>query len=347
MSGDMIIRKDVKTLSPTEKRDFIDAVKGLKSKYNGNSISRYDQYVEWHAKAMGKMVDGVRNLAHSGPIFLPWHREFIRRFELDLQTIVPEVSLPYWNWVEDSNDPENSLIWSEDFMGGNGDPTYTHPSIDFVPTAQTGYVVNKGPFRYNPDDPNGWNVPIYDDQTGNPVIINGKHRREPLLRWLGKEEEKLPNVDLYKFPTPSDIQAVLELVPYDSPDWFEHTDDENLSFRNILEGWHQGLPVELHNCIHVWVGGTMQALYSPGDPIFFLNHCNVDRIWAEWQNMDNHIDRDYPPDGTVTRPDGTLIKGNNRSEKMFPWDNVMEGNPTIESVLNHRLLGYRYDTETP
>jgi tyrosinase len=324
---------------------FIKTIKGLKAKRIRNSISRYDQYVQWHAQAMGRMVDGVRNLAHSGPIFLPWHREFLRRFELDLRDIVPWVSLPYWNSAEDSNDPEKSNIWSDDFLGGNGHPTYSHPSIDFTPTGSTGYVVSTGPFKYDPDNSRGWQVRVYDPNNGDPVIINGKHRREPLLRWFGKD---LKNRGILKFPTQSDLEAILQLVPYDSPDWFQHEADENPSFRNVLEGWHEVPPVKLHNCIHVWVGGTMQSGYSPADPIFFLNHCNVDGIWAEWQARDpKNPDRGYPPNGTVTHPDGSLIQGNNRSDKMFPWDKGRKDNPTIESVLNHRVLGYRYDTEKP
>ena len=27
---------------------------------------------------------------------------------------------------------------------------------------------------------------------------------------------------------------------------------------------------------------------SPNDPVFFLNHCNVDRIWAGWQQIHNN-----------------------------------------------------------
>ena len=58
-----------------------------------------------------------------------------------------------------------------------------------------------------------------------------------------------------------------------------------LSFRNILEGW-KGLSnwephdAYLHNNIHVWVRGSMKRGESPRDPVFFLNHSNVDRIWA-------------------------------------------------------------------
>jgi hypothetical protein len=83
------------------------------------------------------------------------------------------------------------------------------------------------------------------------------------LSTMGKKrgEENLPDTDLFKFPTQSDVQFVLEIVPYVSPDWFEHKGDENLCFRNVLEGWHQGLPIELPNCIQVRVGGRMQALY--------------------------------------------------------------------------------------
>jgi hypothetical protein len=37
-----------------------------------------------------------------------------------------------------------------------------------------------------------------------------------------------------------------------------------------------------HNFIHRWVGGDMVTGESPFDPIFWLHHCNVDRLWTEW-----------------------------------------------------------------
>ena len=40
-----------------------------------------------------------------------------------------------------------------------------------------------------------------------------------------------------------------------------------------------------HGLVHVTVGGQMGSVpYAGFDPIFFLNHSNVDRIWAQWQN---------------------------------------------------------------
>ncbi|MDX1479051.1 MAG: tyrosinase family protein [Saprospiraceae bacterium] len=48
------------------------------------------------------------------------------------------------------------------------------------------------------------------------------------------------------------------------------------SFASALEG--------IHDSGHVWVGGSMGLVpTAPCDPIFWMHHCEIDRIWAEWQ----------------------------------------------------------------
>jgi len=40
----------------------------------------------------------------------------------------------------------------------------------------------------------------------------------------------------------------------------------------------------IHNGVHDWVGGTMSDLLTaPADPIFWMHHANIDRLWWEWQ----------------------------------------------------------------
>jgi tyrosinase len=41
-------------------------------------------------------------------------------------------------------------------------------------------------------------------------------------------------------------------------------------------GWN---PYGLHNQVHAWIGRGMGLASSPNDPVFYLHHCNVDRIW--------------------------------------------------------------------
>jgi tyrosinase len=325
-------RKSYKELSPTQKQKFIDAVRMLQTTKTNGSFSIYDKYIDWHVKSMAKMVGNNedQNLAHGGPIFLPWHREFLRRFEKDLQNAVndPTLYLPYWNWIEDEMSPRSSEIWAEDFMGGNGDPTFNDPSIPIPLSNDTGYVVTTGPFRYIGGNTNSYTVPFYYDN-GDPVVDrNGTQIRLPLLRWFQIGAE---------FPTSTNIDRLMQLNAYDSPDWYKHEQDNSESFRNALEGWK---PYGAHNSIHVWVYGTMGQMYSPGDPLFFLNHCNVDRLWAEWQLKAERTRANwYPADRTIP------IEGHNRSDKMVPWDTDPEGIPTVESVLDHHALGYKYDTE--
>jgi len=41
----------------------------------------------------------------------------------------------------------------------------------------------------------------------------------------------------------------------------------------------------VHGSGHIWVGGSMGLIpTAPCDPIFWMHHCEIDRIWAEWQS---------------------------------------------------------------
>ena len=40
----------------------------------------------------------------------------------------------------------------------------------------------------------------------------------------------------------------------------------------------------VHNSGHVWVGGSMMGVpTAPADPVFWMHHAEIDRLWAEWQ----------------------------------------------------------------
>ena len=84
----------------------------------------------------------------------------------------------------------------------------------------------------------------------------------------------------------------------------------------------------LHNAAHLWVGGSMATATSPNDPVFFLHHANVDRLWARWQ--------DLHPEERFYLPISGGERGINLNDSMPPWG----GATTPASVINHRLLGY-------
>lgn len=40
----------------------------------------------------------------------------------------------------------------------------------------------------------------------------------------------------------------------------------------------------VHNSGHVWVGGSMGGIpTAPCDPVFWMHHAEIDRLWAQWQ----------------------------------------------------------------
>jgi hypothetical protein len=90
-----------------------------------------------------------------------------------------------------------------------------------------------------------------------------------------------------------------------------------------------------HGGGHNWVGGTMAGGGSPADPLFWLHHGNVDRLWAIWQR--NH----------AAAAQYTLdpAPGDSVAAAMVPLNSPMIGGATPASMLDHTTLGYTYDTD--
>ncbi|GAA4789125.1 tyrosinase family protein [Streptomyces sanyensis] len=138
--------------------------------------------------------------------------------------------------------------------------------------------------------------------------------RDFLRRTLGSGGRQLP--------TRAEVESVLAMETYDMPPWNSASD----GFRNHLEGWRG---VNLHNRVHVWVGGHMATGASPNDPVFWLHHAYVDKLWADWQAR--HPRSRYLPEGGTPN----VVDLN---ETMRPWGDV-----TPADMLDH-TAHYTYDT---
>lgn len=78
----------------------------------------------------------------------------------------------------------------------------------------------------------------------------------------------------------------------------------------------------IHNSTHRYVGGQMQSAASPTDPLFWLHHANIDRLWSNWQKKNpgkdpDNIDEQLKPSPIISRK--------------------------VEELLNIETLDYKYE----
>ncbi len=178
-------RRDQATLTDTQRQRFLCALDVLIA--NGT----YGQLVDVHAGFY---------MQHTNDRLLPWHRIFLLQFEQALRAIHPDVSLPYWDW--------------------------TQPSEESIPAWLAGVL---------------------------PTVVTPT-RTLHVTRSPG---------------TTADIALIASNVPtilgYGS--WGP--------FSSSING--------VHGSVHVWVGGLMSdPATAAADPIFWMHHCNLDRLWWQW-----------------------------------------------------------------
>ncbi|MEU9094998.1 tyrosinase family protein [Streptomyces sp. NPDC048428] len=160
------VRRDQAMLNPSERSTFVDALLELKSS------GVYDNYVKQHSQ--------IGYNGHMGPAFLPWHREFLHRFELELQNVTPGLTIPYWDWTFD-NSPSAS-IWDANFMGGDGKGAERK--------------VMTGRFAFD---------------AGHWACLKIDIGAEYLTREFG--------VHIASLPAAQDVADCLRITPYDNPQW--------------------------------------------------------------------------------------------------------------------------------
>ena len=331
-AGEMRFRRNAKDLTAEEKNAFTDAILALKSKPSPwtEGVTTYDQFVLWHRDAF----DCDLMAAHMGPAFFPWHRMYLHLFEEQLREVDPSITLPYWDWTVDRE--IDSYLWQDDLMGGDGDP-------------DGDYAVVTGPFRAGE-----WTITIFDE--------TDDEKFDHLIRNMGV------GVMAPDLPTADQVEEGLAIAQYDAAPWNEQADPA-ASFRNYLEGWRDCGPStcstdgstdfpnctgahDMHNRVHLWVSGemifsheggheekagpygTMAWNSSPNDPVFFLHHANVDRIWSLW--MARH--------GQVYEPASGAMHGHNLDDHMWPYSEIGL-NVTPAMMLDSRAWGYVYDTD--
>lgn len=124
-----------------------------------------------------------------------------------------------------------------------------------------------------------------------------------------------------RLPNTDDIRAILEI----QLDPVAPAGARYAAFSARLESGNSDLTapplIMSHNQVHVWVGGIMNTMASPADPVFWMHHAQVDRLWAHHQEKNP----DLFPDIQIG------------FEKLGPWDQV-----TVSDVFHLQGLNYIY-----
>lgn len=89
------MRQNVSQMSAAEVARFREAMKRFIARPDNKG---FEFFANWHGVAFGICK-------HHEPLFLPWHRGYLYLFELALQDIDAQVTLPWWNWMDEPGIP--------------------------------------------------------------------------------------------------------------------------------------------------------------------------------------------------------------------------------------------------
>ena len=160
--------------------------------------------------------------AHFNPKFLFWHRAFIHDFEQELQK--KNVSyLPYWDWTIDSQNPFDSMLFTNNYFG----------SVNEL------HQVNTSLFGF-------FKTPIGDN--------------EYLVR-----DYNTSNSNVFYHKT-----ILQNLLEKDS----------------LFSKWSVDIEYGAHAIVHSLIGGKtgdMSKWFAPNDPLFWLHHSFIDKLYFEYQ----------------------------------------------------------------
>jgi Common central domain of tyrosinase/Bacterial Ig domain len=118
------VRKNAATASPAERTAYVNAILAIADQANpavifpgGDTYWHTQQEIHRFGPPFRHGANNSTNTAFIPSVaFLPWHREFVNRYEGLLQEANPAVKLLYWQWTQN---PHTTLM-TPTFMGNSG-----------------------------------------------------------------------------------------------------------------------------------------------------------------------------------------------------------------------------------
>jgi tyrosinase len=203
---------------------------------------------------------------HQG-VFFHFHRYYLWLYEQALRTECGyKGTQPYWDWTIDYANPAQSPVFdgSSTSMGSDGSPAHVG-------------IVNISAF--------GLTVPI-NPGAGGGCIAKGPFKNHTIN--LGPVASEPRDSDGGLGYNPRCLTRDLH------PEWTNHTKPTDIVDAFTACGDDLGCldtnaegAIGFHTSGHFAVGGIMMDPWvSPQDPVFFLHHAQVDRLWSVWQGLD-------------------------------------------------------------
>ena len=256
------LRKSWSKATTAEKTAYLNAAvcvtkKPSRLNNNGNS-TLHDDFAIVHAKLFP--------VIHDFAGFLPWHRFFMTVYEKALHDCGYTGTAMYWDWVADSPAPTKAAVWDPvTGFGGNGATTRDKDGRRCV---TDGPFKNYRPVYYNEEvQPHCLSREWYQDDPLSNIIDmgNSSYTPEVVNGILGISVFDDFRRDLEGGPH----AAIHRGVGFGSGDMGFQNASPNGELSPVLE---LGLKLGFGALLTFWI-----------DPLFFLHHTQVDRLWWLWQ----------------------------------------------------------------
>jgi tyrosinase len=251
----------------------------------------------WYRNAFVHVFD----CPHQNWWFLPWHRAYLGWIELTIREFSgdKEFALPYWDWTKT---PRVPAAMFSDVLDPN--------NAAFIPTFDKFKAVFEAPVAalwatFSPAQKNvlaqrGLSSPA-DFWNAAAAAPDGMFFEQPDARGLTAANPNLDpitNVAVAMATVRSALRTTIFGGGGTGPAGFgsaKASTHSDASREGILES-------QPHDNVHGAMGGAaglafMVSFLSPVDPIFFLHHGNIDRLWDVWTRRQTALGRPTLPQG--------------------------------------------------
>ncbi|WGM39065.1 hypothetical protein AMEJIAPC_01978 [Caulobacter sp. NIBR1757] len=280
-----------------------------------------DHPQNWFRNAFVHLMD----CPHGNWWFYVWHRGFIGYFEETIRNLSgnPEFALPYWDWTETPKIPAGLFDGPLTPTDAAFAPTTGNLNIftskmkpamkaywDKLSSAQRSQLIKRG---YKTFDLMWNDVTGYSPSADAGISGNMAYAITCGSRYLSPDN---PNFDAKTLDAVSPRKIAAGLSPLDY-----YNEDNTKSFTSSKTPSHNTAPSGAtkfsvlegfpHNKVHNCIGGvgavdpgpygSMTNFLSPVDPIFFMHHANMDRLWDVWTRKQEKLGLPILPTGPDLR----------------------------------------------